>query len=204
MNEARGAEAPPAEEPLDEPRGRGRSLGCLTRMLIAVAAAIALIVIIGETFDQGPPPPGPSDDLNAGPAEEYAPSDLTQDEFDHIFIVRLADGSFVVLYDRSTKQQEQGRSDCRIQYSELVTLGGMPQLEGFTGALVEECDGLLAVWRVDGAFASGAGYGDLDRYESSTNGDGNLIIDLGSRTCTRSRGVPGQPPFDLRTCGRGD
>jgi hypothetical protein len=179
-------------------------MGCLLRILIAIVAAVGLVILIGETFDQGPPERPPSRDLNAGKADEYARSDVTHDTINHIFIVRFEDGDFAVLYDRSTKQQEQGRRDCRIRFDESALLVGQPQLPGFTGAFVEECEGLRAVWRADGAFASGAGYGDLDEYEWRVDDAGNLIIDLDERTCTRSRGVTGQPPFDETSCGRGD
>ena len=201
-----GAEAPPPEEALaEEPRARrGCSLGCLTRMLLAIAAAVVLVIIIGETFDQGPPPPSERpQDLNAGPAEEYARSDVSFFPLPHVYVVRLEDGDFLALYDKSSKAQEVGR-DCRVIFDEAAQLTGLEQLPGFTGAFVEQCGELRATWRADGAFANGAGYGDLDRFETSIDDNGNLIVDLDARSCTRSRGVTGQPPFDNRTCGRGD
>jgi hypothetical protein len=191
------------EEPLASAARPRLRFGCLTRMILAIAAAVALVIIIGETFDQGAPDNPPSDLLDAGPAEEYARSDVSQFELQHVFIVRFENGSFLAFYDKSSKQQEVGR-DCRIRYDETAQLTGLPQLPGFSGAFVEECGDLRATWRADGKFAGGAGYGDLDRYQTEVNETGNLIIDLGTRTCTRSRGVAGQPPFDTRTCGRGD
>jgi hypothetical protein len=195
-----------SEEPsVQEAPRRPFRLGCLTRMLLAAAAAVALVVIIGETFDQGPPPESEreSDTLDAGPAEEYARGDVSAFELRHLYIVRLENGDFLALHDKSSKQQEVGR-DCRVRFDESAQLIGLPQLPGFTGAFVEECGDLRATWRADGKFAGGAGYGDLDRYETQIDAGGNLIVDLDARTCTRSRGVPGQPPFDVRTCDRGD
>ena len=192
------------EEPVEEaaPR-RGSRLGCLARMLLVVASAVALVVLIGETFDQGAPAnPRPST-LNAGQAEEYALSDVAQFPLSHLFIVRLGDGSFLALYDKSSKQQEVGRG-CRVNFDERAQLTGLEQLPGFIGAFVEECGDLRATWRADGEFASGAGYGGLDRFETEVDASGNLIVDITSRTCTRSRGVVGQAPFDVTTCGRGD
>ncbi len=194
MNEAPVAEA--------APRRRFR-LGCLTRILLAVAAAFALVVLIGETFDQGAPAnPRPST-LNAGRAEEYARSDVTQFPLSHLFIVRIEDGSFLALYDKSSKAQEVGR-ECRVNFDESAQLTGLEQLAGFTGAFVEECGELRAIWRADGEFAGGAGYGDLDRFETEIDASGNRTVSITSRTCTRSRGVIGQAPFDVTTCGRGD
>jgi hypothetical protein len=192
------------EEPVEEaPPRRGFRSGCLTRILLALAAAVAMVVLIGETFDQGAPAnPRPST-LNAGPAEEYARSDVTQFPLSHLFIVRLDDGSFITLYDKSPKAQEVGRG-CRVAYDETAQLTSLEQLPGFTGAFVEECGDLRATWRADGEFASGAGYGDLDRFDTEIDASGNLIVKIASRTCTRSRGVVGQAPFDVTTCGRGD
>ena len=52
--------------------------------------------------------------------------------------------------------------------------------------------------------ASGVGYGNLDRFETSIDENGDLLIDVSERTCTRSRGVPGIPPYDETICGRPD
>jgi hypothetical protein len=191
------------EAPLEERPSRARRrFGCLTRIVLSIAGAVALIIVIGETFDQGEDARPPSDEVDAGQADVYPPGDLSYLEIDHIFVVRLqGDGpdEYVALYDVSPKQQQLD-SGCRVRYDEAARLTNLPQLGGFTGALVEECEGLAAVWRVDGKFDAGAGYGDLDRFPTSINDAGHLIIDTGERTCTRSRGVPGLPPYDVQTC----
>ena len=69
-----------------------------------------------------------------------------------------------------------------------------------SGAFVEDCNGSRAVWRPDGMFAFGNGYGDLNRYDTHIDGNGHLIVDTSSRTCTRSRGVNGVPPFEQQRC----
>jgi len=173
--------------------------GCFVRVLIAVAALVALFFAIGLAFDQGPDSiDRASADFNAGVAEEYARGDVTYIEPQHVFVVRLDDGSFVALYDKSPKQQEID-SNCRVRYDERAQLGGLAQLPGFQGAFVEECEGTRAVWRADGERAFGAGYGNLDRFRTRVDG-ADLIIEMDERTCTRSRGVPGVPPFDVTTC----
>jgi hypothetical protein len=186
----------PAAAP--EPRSRGR-FGCLARIVLAIAAAIALVVVIGETFDQGDSAKPPSTRIDVGPAENYLPGDLTELANEPIWIVRLEDGEFIALYNTSPKQQQLG-SGCRVRFDESAQLIDLPQLPGFRGAFVEECDDLRATWRADGAFAGGAGYGDLDRFETSVDAAGRLIVETGTRTCTKSRGVPGIPPFDVQTC----
>lgn len=173
--------------------------GCLLRLLIVLAVLVALFFAIGLAFDQGPGAlERSSSDFNAGAAEEYARGDVTYIEGRHVFVVRLDDGGFLALYDKSPKQQEID-SDCRLRYDERAQLGGLAQLPGFAGAFVEECEGTRAVWRADGERAFGAGYGDLDRFQTRIDGD-DLIIEMDERTCTRSRGVPGVPPFDVTTC----
>lgn len=193
------------QEAPEAPRGRTPRLGCVTRILLAIAAAVAIVIVIGETFDQGKDADQPSRGFSAGVAEEYARSGVTYFETRHVFIVRLADGSFLALYDKSPKQQELG-SGCRVRFDEQAQLLGIEQLPGFAGAFVEECEGQTArtTWRADGARAAGGGYGDLDRFETRLEDDGTLFVKTSTRTCTRSRGADGLAPFDVRTCKGAD
>jgi hypothetical protein len=194
-----------SEEPREtrsRPGDRGR-FGCLTRIALAMLAAVALVIIVGETFDQGDDAKQPARGFNAGTAEEYAPGNVTSWEDRHVFVVRLADGSFLAFYDKSPKQQELG-TGCRVRFDEAAQITGMPQLDGFRGAFVEECNGTRTTWRADGALVSGAGYGDLDRFSTSIDAEGDLIVATASRTCTKSRGVNGLPPYEVQTCGRAD
>jgi hypothetical protein len=186
----------PVSEESPEPQRHG-CLGCLPWVLGALAALILLGIVLGFAFDQDGAGGGDSG-LNAGTAEDFARGDITYLERDHIFIVRKQDGEFVALYDRSPKQQELG-SDCRVRYNETIVLPQLQQLPGFTGAIIENCEERRTFWRVDGALATGAGYGDLDRFETRVE-NGDLIVDTSSRTCTKSRGVIGIPPFDVTTC----
>ncbi len=186
----------------DAPRER-RRFGCLLRLAIVALVAVAVVVAIGFLFDQGSDSVTPERGYDAGAASGYQDGSVVYAEAQHLFIVRLQDGTFIALYDKSSKQQEL-RSDCRITFDDTATLNKLSPLPGITGAFVENCDGLRAVWRADGAFAFGAGYGNLDRFGTSVDGAGHLIVDTSTRSCTRSRGVIGVPPFDERTCGSGD
>jgi hypothetical protein len=186
----------------DAPQGR-RRFGCLIPLAIGALVVVAAVVAIGLLFDQGSDSVQRERGYDAGEASGYQPSSVVYAEPQHLFIVRLQDGAFVALYDKSSKQQEL-RSDCRVAFDDTATLNNVAQLPGITGALIENCDGLRAVWRADGLFAFGAGYGSLDRFNTSLDGAGHLIVDTTTRTCTRSRGVIGVPPFDERTCGNGD
>lgn len=173
--------------------------GCVTRILIAIAVVVAAVVAIGLLFDQGDRADQPDHGFNAGAADAYPAASVSYLEAEHIFITRLENREFVALYDASARQQELG-GDCRLHYEDTAGVGTLDQLPGITGAIVEECNSTRAVWRADGMYAFGAGYGDLDGFGTSVNARGDLIIDTSSRSCTRSRGVIGVAPFDERRC----
>ena len=93
--------------------------------------------------------------------------------------------------------------DCRLQWDDRALIGTLDPIPGITGAFVEDCDDVRSVWRADGVFSFGGSWGDLDRYNTSVNADGHLIVDTRTRTCTRSAGVPGQKPLNITQCGTG-
>lgn len=196
--------AAPATNEMPPRPARGPRLGCLARVALGIVAAVALVIAIGLIFDQGDDASQPSRGFNAGAAENYQRADVNYVPTEHIFITRLQDGEFIALYDKSSRQQELG-GDCRVTWDDAAQTGTLEQLPGFTGALVEQCeDEGRTVWRADGTFAFGAGYGNLDRFAAKIRDDGTLFIDTRSRTCTRSRGVPGVPPFVASTCRGND
>jgi hypothetical protein len=187
-----------------EPKRRSRLSGCLLKFVIAAAVVTGIVIGIGFAFDQGSQAPGNSYD--AGPANEYQVGVVIPVEAEHMFISRLPDGTFAAVYDKSPRQQEL-RGDCRIQYDTSAPLGSVKQLPGFTGAFVEQCGSQArTVWLADGTFAFGAGYPNvnLDRYDTHVDGSGNLIVDMSSRSCTKSHGAIGVAPFDVHRCGTGD
>jgi hypothetical protein len=177
--------------------------GCLLRVLAVLAVLVALFFAIGLAFDQGDDANTPSREFNAGLAESYERGDVSFLPSEHMYVARLQDGSFIALYDKSPKQQEID-SNCRVAFDETAQLAALPQLSGFEGAFVEECEGTRGVWRADGERAYGAGYGNLDRFATEVNGAGELIINTEFRTCTRSQGVVGVPPFNETTCRHRD
>lgn len=186
-------------------RLRGRS-GCLIRGAIAFAAIVGLIVLVGETFDQGDDADQPARGLNAGPADEYARGDVNQFESEHVLLTRLADGEFLAFYDRSPRAQELSIDGCRVFFDETASLGTLDPLPDIEGAFVEDCNDARTVWRADGVFAFGAGYAGvpLDSFETNLNDAGELIVDTRNRRCTQSLGAPGIPPFVERTCRGAD
>jgi hypothetical protein len=194
------SEAGPPAAPSSPAR---RPLGCVTKLLLAIVVLIVVVIGIGYAFDQGDSAEQPQHGFGAGPASAYQSPSVTAFEAEHLFLVRLPDGSFTAIYDRSPKQQEM-QGSCRVVYDQTAGIGTLDTLPGLQGGFVEACDGNRAVWRADGAFAFGTGYGDLDRYAVHVDGGGDVIIETDSRTCTRSKGVIGQAPYEKRTCGAGD
>ena len=193
MSEAGGGQLPT----------RRRGLGCLAWVAALAIAGTAIVVAIGFFFDQGSNARQPDRTYDAGSAAAYEPGTVVYVEAQHLYIVRLEDGGFLALYDKSPEQQEL-RSDCRIAFDDSATTAYLDPLPGIAGGLVENCGGMRAVWRADGTFAFGASYGNLDRFPTTVDATGHLIVDTSTRTCTRSRGVIGVPPFDEKTCGSGD
>ena len=192
----------PADEIESEHEARWSPWGCALRVTFAMFAllALAFVVTVVGSFLDDTDNPEVATTINVGSAEGYEPGSVIHYDVEHIFVVRLAGGEFIALYDKSPQQQER-LGDCRVRYDEDRLPAGLDQLPGMEGALVEVCNELTTIWRVDGQFASGTGYGNLDRFETSIDQNGDLLIDISERTCTRSRGVPGIPPYDETTCG---
>jgi len=189
------------QEEVSQPKRRVLRLGCLGWIVGVILLIVAVVVAIGTIFNQGDKAKQPVNGFEAGPADAYQLGSVNYIESEHLFVVRMPDGSFLALYDRSSRQQELN-GDCRIQYDENAGIGTLEPLPGMTGAFVEACEQSRAVWRDDGTFSFGNGYGDMDRFATSVTPAGDLIIDESTRTCTRSKGVIGLPPFEERTdCG---
>jgi hypothetical protein len=182
---------------------RFRAGGCLLRVGIAAAILTGIVVAIGTIFNEGDNADQPVHGFIAGKVDALPPGSVNYFEQQHLFLTNVPGVGFVALYDRSSRQQELN-GDCRVHYEDTAGIGTLAPLPGTTGALVEDCNNARAVWRVDGMFAFGNSYGDLDHFDVQADAQGEVIVDTESRSCTRSRGVIGIAPFDVRRCGTGD
>jgi hypothetical protein len=181
------------------PWRRACSVGCV---LWGAGVAIVLstvFIILGLATGGDDGGSAGAGGFNAGPATGYAFADVNEFDEERLFLVRLPDGEFRAFSNLSARQQELGGS-CRIYFDEAAQPGNIAQVTGMRGAFIEDCENTRTVWRVDGVLAFGAGYGDLDRFPVNVDQAGDLRIDTSERTCTRSKGVPGIPPFETRTC----
>jgi hypothetical protein len=188
-----------SQGPARDPGWHPRLGGCLVRLVIVAVVLVAVVIAIGFAFDQGDKAGQPQQGFDAGRAEDFGRATVSYLDAHHVFITRLQNGDFLALYDLSSRQQELA-GDCRLIYEDTAGVGTLDPLPGISGALVENCNNVRAVWRADGMFAFGVGYGNLDRLSTSIDAAGELIVDTGTRSCTRSRGVIGVAPFDQRTC----
>lgn len=181
-------------------RRRPGCAGCAGIGAGTLALLVGLVVLTGTLLDQGGG--GPARSYNAGAVSSYETPSVVHLEQQHVFVVRMPDGAFRALYDRSPRQQELDGS-CRIRFDDNASIGTLEPVPGIRGAFVEDCDDRRTVWRADGTFAFGAGYEGvpMDELRTSVNDAGELIIDLSGRTCHRSRGVIGVAPFDRERCG---
>jgi hypothetical protein len=189
------------EEPLAPRRRMSLGRGCLLTV-VGVIVMVAVLVVLIELFSDGDEAGAPVQGFTLpGVAEDYARGDVNYFDLEHVYVVRYPGGEFRAFYDLSSKRQELGgREDCRILYEEGAVPGTMEQVPGMRGAFVEECEGTRAVWRVDGVLATESSYGDLNEFRTSINDAGELFVDTSSRTCTRSKGVPGIPPYENDRC----
>lgn len=189
-----------AETPASQPRTRRLTArGCALYGVVALAISIVAIIAGIELLGSDTPGDGGARFVTLGEAEAFPRSDVQFFEQHNLFIVRLADGDFLALYDKAPRQQQPAK-DCRVVWSDTAQLNVLPQLEGFQGAFVDDCEGARAVYRADGEYAFGAGFGRLDRFETRVTDAGELQADLSERACIRSAGVPGVPPFRAETC----
>ncbi|MEK7692835.1 MAG: hypothetical protein AAB349_01430 [Chloroflexota bacterium] len=192
-----------SEDTATVPKPRAGRAGCLLRAGVAILVAIGIVVAIGTVFNEGDNADQPLRGFVAGKADALPPGSVNYFEQQHVFITHLQSGEFIALYDRSTRQQELN-GDCRIHHEDTAGIGTLDPLPGLGGALVEDCNGVRAVWRVDGKFSFGPANGDLDRFDTRIDAEGNLVVATESRSCSHSRGAPGLPPFDPGRCGKPD
>lgn len=125
------------------------------------------------------------------PRASYAFGSVTSAAEDRLYVVRLAEGTFLALADLDDASRAAGRQECRIAPipREDPRLAGLlarhnarisPAAKGlqflFTG-----CDG--ALYDVTGIRVDGDG-ANLDRYATSSDDQGRLTVDLQDRTCS--------------------
>jgi len=132
-------------------------LGVPLLLGIILASAVAISWLTGSEYQ-------PPEELEAGRATGYEIAAPKLFEEDDVWVVRLAGGEFLALYDRGL---ERG---CPLQWRRTFDFLGR------TGWFVDACTG--SAYDVTGRCFSEACRGrPLDRYSATLDG-GNVIVDL--------------------------
>lgn len=166
--------------------------------LLTIAAVAVLVFDFGREDN-------PADGLfNAGPQSDYAPGSITHLEAQRIYLVRLAGGDFVAMYDWGPRAQmsyengEAGARDCRVavytrghdttrddqwyeQTLEMMRSQHEP-VEGLEDTVLSAACYGASLFDPLGRRSFGPS-DDLDRFQLVVDSSGDVIIDLNDRHC---------------------
>ena len=184
------------------PRMRARppvALGCAAA--IAVVVAIIAIVAFGVTYLESG---ADSQEVTLGLRDSYALGTVTPIPTERLFVVRLAEGTFLALADLDDAARAAGRQGCRVapiprddpRLPQLLAAHETRVSPAASGLqlLFAGCEG--AIYDVTGLRIDGDG-ANLDRYAISSDRDGHLTVDLQDRTCSERSG---EQPFQEVAC----
>jgi hypothetical protein len=168
------------------------ALGC-TAVAVLVVGAIVAFACFAIFLDSG----ADSGDLTLQSAAAFAPGSVTYVNERNFWVVRLRDGSFWALADLDQANRKSAVRRCRVQPVDqsnpslpalLDKYGAKFSAEaaGATLLFSEQCNG--AIYDVTGVRLNGDGP-NLDRYPTSTNGEGLLVVNIAKRECSERRGA---------------
>ena len=170
-----------------------RPIGCL-----AIVAAVVfvgffvgfLILFLGSGAETG--------EVALRPAASYAPGSYDYNGERNFYLIRLGNGTFLALADLDAANRAAEGRRCRV----APIPGNAPDLPGIIDMYAARIDGpaegSTLVFRED---CNGALYNvlgerldaeerNLDRYDVSVNGSGNVVVDVSLRRCSVG-------PFDM-------
>jgi hypothetical protein len=168
-------------------QGRVRVLVLGIGSILVVLSAIGLFLWLKPGGHSPTPEPLPV--FVAGPVEGFEPATVTYFELEHLYVVALAGGGMLALYDLGPGSQarledgDESALDCRIQFIEdengLTDLGDPP--EGFESMIFwDPC--LNSGWDASGSHLIGSDGADLDRFPLSIT-EKSVQIDVNDRIC---------------------
>lgn len=163
------------------------ALGCF--FAASVVVVIAGIIAFGIVFLESGADTG---EIRLDQAEAYAPGTAEFLGEHNLFLVRLADGSFLALDDLDAANRASQGTRCRVGLAnvEASGLGASPQT--LRSRMSPEAAGSRAVLRETcfGAVYDLAGIAlledarNLDRYTVEVTGSGIVVVDRSERTCS--------------------
>lgn len=168
-----------------QPRFKVMALG-LTAILVFLSA-VGLFLYLKPGADSPLPEELPV--FVAGPLEGFELETASYFELEHVYIVRMAGGGILALYDlgpgsqAGVKQGDESALDCRIQFIEDENgangLGDPPK--GFEEMVFwDACLG--NAWDAAGRYLKGPVSGDLDRFPVGV-ADEAVQVDVNNRRC---------------------
>lgn len=166
-------------------------LGCTA--ILAAAGLVVLAVFLGVVFlDSG----ADSGDVVLEPAGAYGPGTVTRIAGRGFYLVRLPDGAVLALSDLDAANRAAADRRCKVSAmaADDPALPGL--LARYRNSFSLAAAGASLIFREDchGALYDPAGIRldadgpNLDRYATSTNGEGRVVVSLGRRTCSRRTG----------------
>ncbi len=162
-------------------------------MVLGLTAILVFLSVVGLFLYLKPGADSPTpEDLPvfvAGPVEVFEIGTASYFELEHVYIVRMARGGLLALYDlgpgsqAGVKQGDESALDCRIQFIEdengLNSRGDPPK--GFEAMVFwDACLG--NGWDAAGRYLTGPANGDLDRFPVGV-ADEAVQVDVNNRRC---------------------
>ncbi len=177
-------------------------LGCFTAIALLVflfGVGSCLVVYWESGADTG--------ELRLEPAAAYAPGTVQYIGQRNLYVARLLDGTFLALADLDAANRANPARRCRV-YPVAASDPALPALleryrsrmsppaRGCTLIFREDCNGALYDFTGIRLDADGP---NLDRYATTVDPTGRLVVDVSERTCTAREGPNLQQE---RTCSR--
>ena len=168
------------------------ALGCL-----GVVAFLAILVVLGFAavgfFESG----ANSGELVLAPADSYANGSVEFVAERNIYVVRLADGSFVALSDLDAANRASKQRRCRVARIPLADPQLPALLTAYAGRMSAMAAGTTLLFREDCNSATYDVTGvrldseapNLERHPVAINSAGNVTVDVSKRLCTRRDGA---------------
>ncbi len=162
-----------------------RSSLFLVALAVVVVAIVAVAIAVVVPTDSGQD----KTHIVAGSDSDFASASVTYFEEEHIYLVRLEDGSFMAFYDLDPRMQglvQTGAdrySHCRVEWSSerYGHFADRLTVPGFVGGVFREpCHG--STYDATGRLVFGPSPGDLDPLPITIRG-GRVVVNLADRPC---------------------
>lgn len=164
---------------------------------LAAVGVLALLSLVAVAAYLDPGDVGKPGRFVAGRVDDLQPGSVRYFEGEHFYLVRLADGSFLALYDIDRHRQilsvgatGDPRFGCRVRAMSAATNEGVANILRASGTVVPGFEGQAfrtpctgATFDMTGRRLFGPAPTDLDRFPVRTLAGGFVEVNLASRQC---------------------